>query len=79
MSAALDRAVSSVAMLGDETALTLTMMLRRLGAANDREALPPDFLDHQADLKSARGTIERVAAALRAARLTPANPQPQHP
>jgi len=79
MSAALERTVGAVALMGDETALTLTMMLRRLTAANDREALPPDFLEHQEDLKSARATIARVCAALRAA--LPESPisQPQAP
>jgi hypothetical protein len=54
-------------------------MLRRLAEANDCEALPPDFLEHQEDLKSARGTIDRVSAALRAA--LPAAPlfQPKAP
>lgn len=79
MSAALERTAGAVALMGDETALTLTMMLRRLAAANDREALPPDYLEHQEDLKSARGTIERVCEALRAAYPNFPNPQPTAP
>ena len=76
MSAALERTAREVVR---DTAITLTFMIRRLAEANDREALPPDFREHQEDLKSARGTIERVSAALRAT--LPQSPlcQPQAP
>jgi hypothetical protein len=79
MTTSMQRTVKAVAMQADETALALTFMLRRLAEANDCEALPPDFLEHQEDLKSARGTIDRVSAALRAA--LPAAPlfQPKAP
>lgn len=79
MTANMQRTVRPVVLMGDEMALALTLMLRRLSEANDSEELPPDFLDHQEDLKSARGTIERVCAALRAAYPNFSNPQPTAP
>lgn len=79
MTTSMERTVRTVALHGEEAAWTLTFMLRRLAEANDCEALPPDFREHQEDLKSARGTIDRVSAALRAA--LPAAPlfQPKAP
>jgi len=79
MTASMERIVRDVALQADETALALTFMLRRLAEANDCEALPPDFREHQEDLKSARGTIDRVSAALRATLPKPPLSQPQAP
>jgi hypothetical protein len=79
MTTSMERTVRTVALHGEEAALALTFMLRRLAEANDREALPPNFLEHQEDLKSACGTIDRVSAALRATLPKPPLFQPQAP